>query len=162
MDIAYFTTGPPQLRQKLNDMIRIINSLNHVRGDQFIKVNKTPSGFSFSLSVAKLEERLRMFGSAGGGAVRKAYCATDAGAVSTINCYLDSDDSASEEVEVNCNIIGGSKLTEALPYLSDGDMILVTQVGSEWWCISMFFNVGADGSLTWNHTQSQAISVFGG
>ena len=64
---------------------------------------------------------------------RIAYCKTDAGAGSTIVCYLDEDDSDTE-ITVNCNISGGSNLNAAIRRLEDGDRMIVAKIGANWYC----------------------------
>lgn len=64
---------------------------------------------------------------------RLAYCKTDAGAGSTIVCYLDTDGTGTE-ITVNCNISGGSNLNAALRRLEDGDRMIVAKIGANWYC----------------------------
>jgi len=136
MNIPYFTSGPSQLRQKLNDMIRAINSLDRISGDQFIRVDKSPSALALSLSLGKLEERLRMFSS--GSIIHKAYCKDDAGAATTIDCYLDADDPGSNVISVHCEISGGGNLDSAEPRLEIGDLVWVVFDGTNWHALHPF------------------------
>jgi hypothetical protein len=73
---------------------------------------------------------------------RLAYCKTDAGAGTTLVCYLDTDATGDEET-VNFNISNGSALNAATPRLNDGDRIVVVKIGSSWYCTGLFNNVGA-------------------
>ncbi len=131
MDIPNFISGPPELKQRLNDIIKAVNKLSHISGDGFIKVNSTHSGVTVGLSWAKVWERLPLVTPT---QLRRAYCNNDAGASTSIVCHLD-DDSAAEEITVECNfIIGGGNLNTSIPYLMEGDPIAVQKVGDEWWC----------------------------
>lgn len=69
--------------------------------------------------------------------IHKAYCKTNASAATTIDCYLDVDETG-PEIEVHCNVFGGGYLDSAFPELFDGDMIKVQKDGDEWWCIWWF------------------------
>lgn len=71
------------------------------------------------------------------GRLRVAYCKTDAGAATTIVCYLDKDDTGIE-ITVNCSIAGGGNLDAAVPRLTDGLLILVTKIDATWWCTTIF------------------------
>lgn len=64
---------------------------------------------------------------------RIAYCKTDAGAGSTIVCYLDTDGTGTE-ITVNCNISGGSNLNTSLRRLEDGNRMIVAKIGANWYC----------------------------
>lgn len=69
---------------------------------------------------------------------RVAYCKDDAGAATTIDCYLDTD-ATGTQITVTCFIAqGGTKLNEAVPRLADGDGILVSKVGATWRCLTTF------------------------
>ena len=68
---------------------------------------------------------------------RLAWCKDDAGAGTTIDCYLDAD-GIGTVIEVNCSIMNGTDLNAAVPRLEDGKVILVTKVGATWWAIHPF------------------------
>jgi hypothetical protein len=73
-----------------------------------------------------------------GGSVRIAYCKDDAGAATTIACYLDTDGTG-EEVTVQCLTPGGSSnLNTVVPRLSDGDPIIVIKISGTWYCSTIF------------------------
>lgn len=42
------------------------------------------------------------------------------------------------QIEVSCSIAGGGNLDAAIPRLSDGDLILVSQVSGTWYCTTIF------------------------
>jgi len=69
---------------------------------------------------------------------RVAYCKNDAGAGTTIVCYLDTD-TGGKEITVSCSIAqGGAALNAAVPRLKDGDWIMVSKVGATWRCLTIF------------------------
>lgn len=124
--ITPFTSGPTELVNKLNEMVRIVNNLENMTGDGVVKVNQTTAGRALSLNVDGLLQRLPKE-SGGGTAIRIAYCKADALSGSTIDCYLDSNVTGfqGEEVTVYCNISGGNNLNEASRRLEEGDALLV-------------------------------------
>ncbi len=69
--------------------------------------------------------------------VKRAFCKTAAPAGRKITAYLNVD-STGPEITVNCDIAGGSNLNEAAPRLLDGTPITVYQVGSNWYCTTLF------------------------
>lgn len=70
--------------------------------------------------------------------MRKAYCKNDAGAGTTITCYLDTDGTGTE-ITVTCSVAqGGSALNAAVPRLKDGDLIFVSKIGATWYCTMIF------------------------
>ena len=69
--------------------------------------------------------------------IRKAFASVAAGAATTIACYLDTD-GVGDTVTVNCSVIGAANLNSAVPRLEDGSLIFVTQISSDWWCVSPF------------------------
>lgn len=71
------------------------------------------------------------------GSIRKAYCKNNAGAGTTIVCYLDTDLTGIQKT-VNCSIVGGSALNAAIPRLEIGDIIYVTCIGGAWHCLTVF------------------------
>ena len=74
-----------------------------------------------------------------GGAVRIAYCAADAGASTTISCFLDAD-TTGESVTVQCltGACGASFLNASVPRLSDGDPMLVIKHNDIWYSSTIF------------------------
>lgn len=80
--------------------------------------------------------------------VRLAYPVDDAGAGTTINCYLDTNLTGTV-VTVSCSIFGGSDLNEASPLLNnDGNPIFVRSIGGMFWCVSLFDVVEECGCTT--------------
>ncbi|MCK4959192.1 MAG: hypothetical protein KAT00_07320, partial [Planctomycetes bacterium] len=73
----------------------------------------------------------------GGGGVRMAYVKTTPGAVSTVDCYLDTDGTG-DEVTVTCSIAGGSQLNSAIPRIADGDLIYIAEIDGSWVCLTTF------------------------
>lgn len=74
-----------------------------------------------------------------GGAIRLAYCKDDAGAATTITCFLDTDGTG-EEVTVKCltGEGGASLLNASVPRLSDGDPMLVIKHNDIWYATTIF------------------------
>lgn len=73
--------------------------------------------------------------------VRRAFCKTAAQAATTIVCFLDTDGTG-DEITVNCEIIGGPQLNDAIPLLQVGTEIKVIKSGGNWYCLSPFQAVG--------------------
>jgi len=71
-----------------------------------------------------------------GSKIHKAYCKDDAGATTTIDCYLNTD-ATGEEITVNFSIAGGGNCNAAAPLLADGDLIFVRKFGDDWYCITI-------------------------
>ncbi|KKN71365.1 hypothetical protein LCGC14_0420870, partial [marine sediment metagenome] len=71
------------------------------------------------------------------GSNRKAYCKADAGAATTIVCYLDTD-ATGTEITVNCQISGGGNLNACTRRLKDGNLIIVTNIGGTWYSTEGF------------------------
>ncbi len=69
--------------------------------------------------------------------VRKAYCKTAAGAATTIVAFLDTDTTGTE-ITVACSIAGGGNLNSAIPRLTDGRLIFVTNLSETWYCTTVF------------------------
>ncbi|HUW18377.1 MAG TPA: hypothetical protein VMW16_03665 [Sedimentisphaerales bacterium] len=67
-----------------------------------------------------------------GAQIRRAFCKAAAGAAATIVCYLDKDGSGFE-ITVNCDIVGGSKLSEAIPCLAIGTPLEVYKLADGNW-----------------------------
>ena len=73
-----------------------------------------------------------------GAQVRRAFCKAAAGDAATIDCYLDKDETGTE-ITVNCDIIGGSKLSEAIPCLADGTPLPVYKLADGNWYTDTVF-----------------------
>jgi len=72
-----------------------------------------------------------------GGAIRLAYVKTTPASVSTVDVYLDTNDTG-EEVQVTCIITDGTSLNAASPRLTDNDIIFVAKINGTWYCMSLF------------------------
>lgn len=80
------------------------------------------------------------------GAVRVAYCSTDAPHATTMTVYLDTDGTGQA---VTCNFMindSGAYLDEASPRLYDGDEIMVVKMGGSWYCTTVFAQTTDSGS----------------
>ena len=67
--------------------------------------------------------------------VRIAYCKTDAGTGSTLQCFLDTDGSG-QEVTVHFQLLGGiTNLSDGHLSLVDGTWVPVMAIENEWRCI---------------------------
>lgn len=74
--------------------------------------------------------------------IRKAYCKVDAGAGTTIVCYLDTD-ATGEEITVHIEIAGSStNLNNASPLLEDGTLIHVYDDDDTWRAFQTFDSTG--------------------
>jgi hypothetical protein len=76
-----------------------------------------------------------------GTGIHKAFCKTNAGAATTIVCFLDVD-TTGDEITVNCTISGGGHLDDASPHLTDGLEIPVWNDSGTWKCLWGFQNWG--------------------
>jgi len=73
-----------------------------------------------------------------------AYCKDDAGAGSTLDCYLDTDGTG-DVIEVNFSIAqAGANLNAAVPRLEDGDAVFVRMIDASWWCVGAPFAPSED------------------
>ena len=118
-------------RDDYNRLAKEVNRIAKITGRNGIRVNSTPSGISLVGSVS----------TAADGSVRKSFAQTDASSAagSTISCWLNETDSAGDTITVNCSIAGGSNLSSAIPYITDGDMMPVFQdSAADWWCTTIF------------------------
>lgn len=134
--IAPFRNGPPETVAKMNEIIKAVNSFTELTGDGIIQTRHTPAGTAIGLSIPKLRRRL-VHGRAVPGVVRLAYVKTTPGAVSAVDCFLDTD-ATGQEVSVNCSIVNGGSLNAAVPRLADGEIIFVVNISGTWWCVTTF------------------------
>jgi len=67
-------------------------------------------------------------------AIRWAFVDGDVATDTTQDCFLDVD-TTGDEITVTCTICGGSKLSEAVPRLSDGTRIPIIKDGETWRCL---------------------------
>ncbi len=123
-----FTKGNPETLRKLNAIVNAVNKLNVMTGDQIIKVLRTSSGIVLNVDKDALVAGIPK--TTGGD--RKAFCKTDAGAATTLTCFLDTD-TTGEEVEVQFTIAGGGNLEDCIPRLTDGLLIFVENFGGTWY-----------------------------
>ncbi len=70
--------------------------------------------------------------------IRLAYCKTDAGAATVIDCYLDVDDPESDVIEVVCDIAGGGNLNSATPRLTISLIMPVVEIDDVWYSLFPF------------------------
>lgn len=95
-----------------------------IRGDQFIRVNKTPGGWTIGLDINTTQARIPKV-SGIGAQIRKAYIISGSSAGKTIDCYLDTY-STGEIISVYFEIIGGNpNLSDCFPLFSAGDRIYI-------------------------------------
>ncbi len=119
-----FKNGDRELRERLNELLAVARKIDRMSGDEHIKVRHTANGINISME--------RIPKTAGGMAgVRKAYVKTTPAAVATVACYLDTD-ATGTEVTVTCEIIGGTKLNEAIPQITDGKWFYVVHDNGTW------------------------------
>ena len=147
--IDEFTTGPDNVKDRLNQIIDEIENLRKITGSDYINVNSVFGGKTVSLNTNKLRE---LFPTSTGG-VRRAITTAAAGAAATIVCNLyDSNGvevTAGDEFEVTvyCEITGtDTTLDEAIPALEDDMDIWIQQSNYDnegtpelrWYCIQIF------------------------
>jgi len=136
-----FTKGPKRLRDRLNRQRADIDTLLNwnLKGQNPIQVRRTQAGVVISISREGLQRLIAHGGTSGGSLqVRKAYVKTTPGAVSTVACYLDTDNS-STEITVTCRMEGGTALNAAIPSLADGDWFWVVNDSGTWRSVETFF-----------------------
>lgn len=73
-------------------------------------------------------------GGGSGGSIRWAFCAEDAGAGNTLDCFLDTDTTGTP-VTVHFKLLNCSSLEDGHFTLTDGVPIPVMQRNEQWWCI---------------------------
>ena len=144
MGVQPFTSGPPELVAKLNEMVRIINQLENMTGDGLVRVNQTTGGRSLSLNVDGLLQRLPKEsagsgGDTGGTLVNRAICQEDAPSGSVISCDIYGSSGVIEsDADVTCLMSGGGDLNEASRRLEIGDSMFVTKVDDIWISVEGF------------------------
>jgi len=78
---------------------------------------------------------------------RIAYCKDDAGAATTIDCYLDTD-ATGTQITVYCSVAqGGANLNVSVPRLKDGDAIFVQKIydgTNDYWYATQIFQPSED------------------
>ena len=127
--------GNPNTVNKVNQLIRHLNEVFRLTGDGFIKVYRSSSGYSINLDIMQLLARIpKTAASSTGSIIHKAYMKADATAATTATCYLDTD-ATGDEVTVNFSITNGNNLDEAIPFLKDGTLIFITNIGGTWYCL---------------------------
>ncbi|MGD9162816.1 MAG: hypothetical protein PVG39_30700 [Desulfobacteraceae bacterium] len=95
-----------------------------IRGDQFVRVKKTPGGYTINLDINATQARIPKV-SGIGTQIRKAYIISGSSTGKTISCYLDTDGTGNI-VSVYFEIIGGNaNLSDCFPLFDDGDRIFV-------------------------------------
>lgn len=136
-----FTSGPAEFIQKLNDIVDIVNILQKISGDTFIKINNNSAGVNFGLDFNTLKARLGVIGGGGGSGseIRRAKLTASAGEGNTITANL-YDSSGVEQttgdeagITVYCNINAqtgesGIHLFSCIPRLYEGQDVLVALV----------------------------------
>ena len=131
------TTGNPKFKDANSTSIEVLNLNEH----------DPEEDYDAQLVTGDMLVSWRFFDNQGnerwvgipdsGGRTRIAYCKSDAGAATTIVCYLDTD-ATGVEITVHCLILGGGNLNTAEPDLKDGDPLLIQKVGGIWTCIYPF------------------------
>ncbi len=124
MKIKRLKASDPFTVKLFNSIIDRLNLLSNIRGRNGVSAHLTSGGVSIRGSSNKNDIHL-------------AYAKAAAGAASTIDCYLDVDETGTE-VTVTCSISGGTTLNSAIPRLDNGDLIFVTQIGGTWYCLTTF------------------------
>jgi hypothetical protein len=92
-----------------------------------------------------------------GGAFRVAYCSIAAPADTKLDMHLDTDGTGIL-VEVNCSVIGGGTLDNALPLLADGDLVPVVKINDTWYAWNLFHPGGSSSSSSTSSSSSSSLS----
>jgi hypothetical protein len=133
----------------LRIMYAKVQSLNNMRGDGFINIQRSGAGTTIGLNLTEVKKRLarKPLNVGDFGTVARAICTQDAPGDNTITADLVlTDGTSGDDVTVTCNISNGSALNEAIPRLETDDTIYITQavfdnVGTpvfRWECLSNF------------------------
>ncbi|MCD6392442.1 MAG: hypothetical protein J7M40_02935 [Planctomycetes bacterium] len=77
---------------------------------------------------------------AGGGGRRRAFVKTTPGATTSVDVYLDEDNS-SKEATITCYIYGGGDLNGAYPPLVDGMPFWVAYENGTWRNVTSFYKI---------------------
>lgn len=149
-DIQEFLSGPANAIRKLNELIRVVNSLNKIAGDNFVKVNRTGSGVTIGLNWPEVLSKIP---SSVTTTIRRAITTAAAGAGSTITANLynsagvEQTTGSESGITVYCTICGGTALNSAIPYLENDDDIFVVKLPyssteQRWYCLQIFQTLG--------------------
>lgn len=151
-DIREFMSGPINAIHKINEVIRAVNSLNNVYGDNFIKINRTSAGLTIGLNWSEVLSRIPSGGGGGGKDIRRAKLTANAGSGNTITANLYNsagvEQTSGDEsgITVYCTIVGGTALNVAVPVIGDNQDIFVVKlpydnsgtVEQRWYCTTIF------------------------
>lgn len=161
-NIRRFTQGQPETVQRLNQIVDALNSINNFVGDGLIKVQRSPSGYTFSLNMDGVNARIiKNKGGAGGVGtqVRRAITTQAAPAQTYITANLYSESTGLEQtsgaesgLSIYCSTMGAN-LDVCIPRLKDNTDIWVAQFNydnggtatARWYMIGQVFQlVNAD------------------
>ena len=116
--LAPLRPGQMPTPKQYDELVARVNALSKITGRNGIVVRPTNNGVSITGSVSTASQ------------LRRAYVKTTPDSASSVVVYLDTDSasgvSPGREVVVQCNIIGGDKLSSAFPVIEDGDWFYVT------------------------------------
>jgi hypothetical protein len=127
MTLNNLTSGDPALRAIMNELFAIARKVENISGNGEVQVSHTANGINISVE----RRRSGGGGSGSGTSTRWAKLTEDATASDTIHANLlgASDGIADEETETTlyAEILNSSRLDLAMPRLSEGDIIPVTE-----------------------------------
>jgi len=134
--ISKLQHGPTVAVNKINELVDAVNAADNITGDGMVVVKSSRHGKVIGIALNVLRPKMPKVGG-GGSTLHLAYCSEDAPSDNTIAAELDEIDG--DAITVYCAIAqGGTALDEASPRLIDTDPMIVTQIGGDWWCTTMF------------------------
>lgn len=132
MDIQYFNGNSP-IVPKLNEMVRLLNSLQNITGDGYVEIRRTGSGVTAALNIDRVKGQLAINGGGGeaGTQVRRAITTQAApnDVKITANIYdgdgIEQTEGDESGVDIYAKIAGDGtlKLNKCLPFLVDNTEI---------------------------------------
>lgn len=140
--ILPFVGQPSETTRHLNEIVQQLNRTANISGGNYIRVRHAEGGITIDLDIYKLIPAL--IKDSGSNGIMRVVCSEDAPAGTIIKAWrLDADGvaidgSGETEIDVNCDIFGGSSLATAVPRLVDGDEIPVYQFNGDYYCAFWF------------------------
>ena len=122
------------MQDAINRLIDEVNANTNFVGDGTIQVKRAGRATSIEANINQITQRIAKVKPT---TPHLAYCKTAAPAATAITCYLDTD-ATGTEISVSCSIAGGGNLNAAVPRLTDGLPIIVSNIAGTWHCETVF------------------------